>query len=417
MSIRVRTPQPRRDADQGDAARRALRSRPAEERAEAAPAAIARPDGEIAFALEALNLWYGAKQALTDVGLEIARRRVTALIGPSGCGKSTLLRCLNRMNDLIPGVSIAGRVSYHGVDIYGSEVDPVEVRRRVGMVFQKPNPFPKSIYENVAFGARVNGFRGNLDDLVERSLRRAALWDEVRDDLRKSGLAIARRRVTALIGPSGCGKSTLLRCLNRMNDLIPGVSIAGRVSYHGVDIYGSEVDPVEVRRRVGMVFQKPNPFPKSIYENVAFGARVNGFRGNLDDLVERSLRRAALWDEVRDDLRKSGLALSGGQQQRLCIARALANNPDVILMDEPCSALDPIATLKIEDLMRELADDYTIVVVTHNMQQAARVSDYTAFMLTDEDITGQLIEYAPTETMFTQPADERTEDYISGRFG
>ena len=166
-----------------------------------------------------------------------------------------------------------------------------------------------------------------------------------------------------------------------------------------------------------MVFQKPNPFPKSIYDNVAFGARVNGFRGNLDDLVESSLQRAALWDEVKDDLKKSGLALSGGQQQRLCIARALATNPDVILMDEPCSALDPIATLKIEDLMRELATDYTIVVVTHNMQQAARVSDYTAFMLTDEEITGQLIEYAPTETMFTQPADERTEDYISGRFG
>ena len=202
-----------------------------------------------------------------------------------------------------------------------------------------------------------------------------------------------------------------------MNDLIPGVTIEGKVTYRNADIYGSDVDPVEVRRRIGMVFQKPNPFPKSIYENVAFGAKVNGFRGNLDDLVESSLKRAALWDEVRDDLKKSGLALSGGQQQRLCIARALANNPDVILMDEPCSALDPIATLKIEDLMRELTTDYTIVVVTHNMQQAARVSDYTAFMLTDEEITGQLIEYAPTETMFTQPADQRTEDYISGRFG
>ena len=202
-----------------------------------------------------------------------------------------------------------------------------------------------------------------------------------------------------------------------MNDLIPGVTIEGNVTYRNADIYGSDVDPVEVRRRIGMVFQKPNPFPKSIYDNVAFGARVNGFRGNLDDLVESSLKRAALWDEVKDDLKKSGLALSGGQQQRLCIARALANNPDVILMDEPCSALDPIATLKIEDLMRELATDYTIVVVTHNMQQAARVSDYTAFMLTDEEITGQLIEYAPTETMFTQPADQRTEDYISGRFG
>ncbi len=243
------------------------------------------------------------------------------------------------------------------------------------------------------------------------------LWYGTFQALTNVGLDIPRQKVTALIGPSGCGKSTLIRCLNRMNDLIPGVTIEGNVTYRDADIYGSDVDPVEVRRRIGMVFQKPNPFPKSIYDNVAFGARVNGFRGNLDDLVESSLKRAALWEEVRDDLKKSGLALSGGQQQRLCIARALANNPDVILMDEPCSALDPIATLKIEDLMRELATDYTIVVVTHNMQQAARVSDYTAFMLTDEEITGQLIEYAPTETMFTQPADQRTEDYISGRFG
>ena len=249
------------------------------------------------------------------------------------------------------------------------------------------------------------------------SISDLSLWYSGKQALTSVGLDIPRKKVTALIGPSGCGKSTLIRCLNRMNDLIPGVTIQGSVSYRNADIYGSDVDPVEVRRRIGMVFQKPNPFPKSIYENVAFGAKVNGFRGNLDDLVESSLRRAALWDEVKDDLKKSGLALSGGQQQRLCIARALANNPDVILMDEPCSALDPIATLKIEDLMRELTTDYTIVVVTHNMQQAARVSDYTAFMLTDEEITGQLIEYAPTETMFTQPADQRTEDYISGRFG
>ncbi len=249
------------------------------------------------------------------------------------------------------------------------------------------------------------------------SISDLSLWYSGKQALTNVGLDIARKQVTALIGPSGCGKSTLIRCLNRMNDLIPGVTIEGNVSYRNADIYGSDVDPVEVRRRIGMVFQKPNPFPKSIYDNVAFGAKVNGFRGNLDDLVESSLRRAALWDEVKDDLKKSGLALSGGQQQRLCIARALANNPDVILMDEPCSALDPIATLKIEDLMRELTTDYTIVVVTHNMQQAARVSDYTAFMLTDEEITGQLIEYAPTETMFTQPADQRTEDYISGRFG
>tara|TARA_B100000029_G_C17606412_1_gene967565 strand:+ start:2994 stop:3866 length:873 start_codon:yes stop_codon:yes gene_type:complete len=244
-----------------------------------------------------------------------------------------------------------------------------------------------------------------------------SLWYSQKQALSNVSFQIPINRVTALIGPSGCGKSTLLRCLNRMNDLIPDVRIEGRVSYHGVDIYDSKVDPVEIRRRVGMVFQKPNPFPKSIYDNVVFGARVNGFKGDYDELVESSLKRAALWDEVKDNLKKSGLELSGGQQQRLCIARAVATNPDVILMDEPCSALDPIATLKIEDLMRELADDYTIVVVTHNMQQAARVSHYTAFMLTDESVPGRLVEYDSTEAIFTQPQDSRTEDYISGRFG
>ena len=244
-----------------------------------------------------------------------------------------------------------------------------------------------------------------------------SLWYSQKQALSNVSFQIPINRVTALIGPSGCGKSTLLRCLNRMNDLIPDVRIEGRVGYHGVDIYDSKVDPVEIRRRIGMVFQKPNPFPKSIYDNVVFGARVNGFKGDYDELVESSLKRAALWDEVKDNLKKSGLELSGGQQQRLCIARAVATNPDVILMDEPCSALDPIATLKIEDLMRELADDYTIVVVTHNMQQAARVSHYTAFMLTDERVPGRLVEYDSTEAIFTQPQDSRTEDYISGRFG
>tara|TARA_B110000014_G_scaffold252861_1_gene231647 strand:- start:124 stop:996 length:873 start_codon:yes stop_codon:yes gene_type:complete len=244
-----------------------------------------------------------------------------------------------------------------------------------------------------------------------------SLWYSQKQALSNVSFQIPINRVTALIGPSGCGKSTLLRCLNRMNDLIPDVRIEGRVGYHGVDIYDSKVDPVEIRRRIGMVFQKPNPFPKSIYDNVVFGARVNGFKGDYDELVESSLKRAALWDEVKDNLKKSGLELSGGQQQRLCIARAVATNPDVILMDEPCSALDPIATLKIEDLMRELADDYTIVVVTHNMQQAARVSHYTAFMLTDESVPGRLVEYDSTEAIFTQPQDSRTEDYISGRFG
>ena len=225
-------------------------------------------------------------------------------------------------------------------------------------------------------------------------------------------LRIPRNQITALIGPSGCGKSTLLRSLNRMNDLIPSAHVTGQILLEGVDVLGSDVDPVEVRRHVGMVFQKPNPFPKSIYENVAFGARINGYRGDLDTLVEEALRQAALWDEVKDKLGQSGLALSGGQQQRLCIARAIAIRPAVILMDEPCSALDPIATQRIEDLMTELAADYTIVIVTHNMQQAARVSDHTAFLE-----AGRLIEFGDTEQVFTAPVESRTEAYITGRFG
>ncbi|MEW6231448.1 MAG: phosphate ABC transporter ATP-binding protein PstB [Chloroflexota bacterium] len=229
---------------------------------------------------------------------------------------------------------------------------------------------------------------------------------------------VPERRITAFIGPSGCGKSTLLRTLNRMNDLVPGSRVEGRVTLDGGDIYGPGVDVVDVRRRVGMVFQRPNAFPKSTFDNVAYGPRLYGVRGReLEALVEGSLRRAALWDEVKDKLHRSALALSGGQQQRLCIARALAVEPEVILMDEPCSALDPIATLKIEDLMRQLAQDYTIVIVTHNMQQAARVSDYTAFLMVDEERTGRLIEYGTTQQIYTTPRDRRTEDYITGRFG
>jgi phosphate transport system ATP-binding protein len=228
---------------------------------------------------------------------------------------------------------------------------------------------------------------------------------------------VQTNRITALIGPSGCGKSTVLRSMNRMNDLVPEARVEGGVFYHDIDIYAPKVDPVEVRRRVGMVFQKPNPFPKSIYENVAWGARINGIKANLNDLVERCLRQAALWDEVKDKLKESGLALSGGQQQRLCIARSLAINPDVILMDEPASALDPISTLKIEDLMRQLAQNYTIVVVTHNMQQAARVSDQTVFFSLNESRQGILIESGQTRQIFTTPRDQRTEDYITGRFG
>ncbi|MGD2156399.1 MAG: phosphate ABC transporter ATP-binding protein PstB [Anaerolineales bacterium] len=230
-------------------------------------------------------------------------------------------------------------------------------------------------------------------------------------------LEIERQHITAIIGPSGCGKSTMLRAFNRMNELVPTAHTQGEVLYHGKNIYDPDVDPVEVRRRIGMVFQKPNPFPKSIYENVAWGARINGYKGDMDDLVEQSLRNAALWDEVKDKLDQNGLSLSGGQQQRLCIARAIAIKPDIILMDEPASALDPIATLKIEELMRDLAVNYTIIVVTHNMQQAGRVSDYTAFFNLGEGRTGVLEEYSETEKIFTNPDKQTTEDYITGRFG
>jgi phosphate transport system ATP-binding protein len=241
--------------------------------------------------------------------------------------------------------------------------------------------------------------------------------------LRGVNLEISKNEITAFIGPSGCGKSTLIRCLNRMNDLILEAKVEGKIHYHGQDLYGDGVDPVEVRRRIGMVFQKPNPFPKSIYENVAFGPKVIGMRpDSMDELVERSLRGAALWDEVKDKLKQNALSLSGGQQQRLCIARAIAVSPDVILMDEPCSALDPMSTGRIEDLMEELKRDYTIVIVTHNMQQAARVSDRTAFFTAEAaegtgDRTGLLVEFDDTDAIFTHPADRRTEDYVTGRFG
>ena len=233
-------------------------------------------------------------------------------------------------------------------------------------------------------------------------------------------LDIYRNLITAMIGPSGCGKSTFIRCLNRMNDLVPGTKVGGRILYHGEDLYGSEADPVEVRRRIGMVFQRPNPFPKSIYDNVAFAPKMLRMKGNMDERVEKALRGAAIWDEVKDRLKRSGLALSGGQQQRLCIARALAVEPEVILLDEPASALDPISTAAIEDLMHELKRDYTLVIVTHNMQQAARVADMTAFFslqVEESDRHGVLVEYDDTAKIFTHPSDKRTEDYVTGRFG
>jgi phosphate transport system ATP-binding protein len=244
-----------------------------------------------------------------------------------------------------------------------------------------------------------------------------SLWYGQTRALTDVSIKVPRNKITALIGPSGCGKSTLLRSINRMNDLIKGVRTQGRVLLEDKDIYGRGVDPVEVRRRVGMVFQKPNPFTRSIKDNILYGAKINGYKGNYNDLVEWSLRQAALWDEVKDNLNKSGLALSGGQQQRLCIARAIALQPDVLLMDEPASALDPISTLKIEDLMQDLVKNYTIVIVTHNMQQAARISDYTGFMLSDEKTRGQLVELGPSHLIFSTPTDKRTEDYITGRFG
>jgi phosphate transport system ATP-binding protein len=240
--------------------------------------------------------------------------------------------------------------------------------------------------------------------------------------IRNVTLKLRVNEITALIGPSGCGKSTFIRCLNRMNDLIPSARVDGKIVYHGEDLYASNIDPVQVRKRIGMVFQKPNPFPKSIYDNIAFGPRVTGMKGDMDEIVERALRRGALWDEVKDRLKTNAFGMSGGQQQRLCIARALATDPDVLLMDEPCSALDPISTGRIEDLMMELKREYSIVIVTHNMQQAARVSDMTAFFtveLHDEgkSRTGMVVEFDETDKIFTNPEDKRTEDYVTGKFG
>jgi len=263
---------------------------------------------------------------------------------------------------------------------------------------------------------------GNADEDVAPpatalELRDVSLYYGAFRAVKDVSLDIPRNRITALIGPSGCGKSTLLRSINRMNDLIATARVEGEILFHGENLYADYVDAVEVRRRIGMVFQKPNPFPKSIYDNVAFGPTITGYKGSMDELVERSLRRAAIWDEVKDKLKQSGLALSGGQQQRLCIARTIATEPDVILMDEPCSALDPRSTLQIEELMAELKQNYTIVIVTHNMQQAARASDNTVFMTMADDRSGYIVEQGPTLQIFTNPTNRLTEDYVSGRFG
>jgi phosphate transport system ATP-binding protein len=280
---------------------------------------------------------------------------------------------------------------------------------------------PMSIYDHVV--DLTSPPTGSGGGPVALATERLSVWYGTSLALKDITIEIPKNRITALIGPSGCGKSTLLRCFNRMNDLIIGARMEGRITFDERDIAAPGVDAVALRRRIGMVFQKPNPFPKSIYQNVAWGARINGFKGDMDDLVEKSLRRAALWDEVKSKLHRSGLELSGGQQQRLCIARTLAVEPEVILMDEPCSALDPISTARVEDLMDDLKADYTIVIVTHNMQQARRVSDMTACMMLDDSSigngnrTGIVVEFSPTEILFTKPKDPRTEAYITGRIG
>jgi phosphate transport system ATP-binding protein len=265
-----------------------------------------------------------------------------------------------------------------------------------------------------------NSSRPSLSDVVIRT-EKANIFYGAFHAVRDVYMDIPRNQVTAFIGPSGCGKSTLLRCFNRLNDLIPSARVEGRITFEGVDLYAKQTDAVEVRRRIGMVFQKPNPFPKSIYDNIAFGARINGFKGDMDGLVEQSLRKAALWDEVKDKLKQSGLSLSGGQQQRLCIARAIAIQPEVILMDEPCSALDPISTLRVEDLMHELKQQFTIIIVTHNMQQASRVADMTAFFNAEASEGGgrfgYLVEFDRTQNIFNMPKQKSTQDYVSGRFG
>jgi len=272
-----------------------------------------------------------------------------------------------------------------------------------------PTAVPEVLVQNTPSMASTNGYAIRAKNLNVYY----GDFHAVRD----VNMDVERNKITAMIGPSGCGKSTVLRCFNRMNDLIPSARVEGEVLFHGQNVYAEGVDPVQLRRHVGMVFQKPNPFPKSIYENIAWGAKINGFKGNMDELVEESLRGAALWGEVKDKLSDNALGLSGGQQQRLCIARAIAVRPSILLMDEPCSALDPIATLLIEDLMRELVERYTIIIVTHNMQQAARVSEYTAFFMVDDNRTGSLAEYGDTKQIFTRPKHKQTEDYITGRFG
>ena len=343
-----------------------------------------------------LNLWYGDFKALKSISLDVGEREITALIGPSGCGKSTFLKTLNRMNDLVPGVRIEGDVRLKGEDIFAREMELTDLRRRVGMVFQKANPFPMSIYDNITYGPKLHGVRNKaeLDELVESSLRGAALWDEVKDRLKKSAL-----------GLSGGQQQRL--CIARALAVKPEVLL--------MDEPTSALDPGSTMKVEELMSElKKNYTVVIVTHNMQQAARISDNTAFflLGELVESSLRGAALWDEVKDRLKKSALGLSGGQQQRLCIARALAVKPEVLLMDEPTSALDPGSTMKVEELMNELKKNYTVVIVTHNMQQAARISDRTAFFL-----LGELVEVGPTNQIFSTPRDKRTEDYISGRFG
>jgi phosphate transport system ATP-binding protein len=280
----------------------------------------------------------------------------------------------------------------------------------MNIIAQKKDLPEKNLMDSITMGKELSE-KNNTDNIVLQ-VKDVTISYSGTPAVKNVSLTIPERRITAIIGPSGCGKSTLLRSFNRMNDFVPGASVEGQVMYRDIDLYASNVDPVEVRRKIGMVFQKPNPFPKSIFQNVAWGPLINGFRKDINERVEKSLRAAALWDEVKDRLKDSAMALSGGQQQRLCIARALAMEPEIILMDEPCSALDPVSTTRIEDLMFELKQQYTIVIVTHNMQQASRVSKFTAFFE-----AGNLVEFGKTKNIFTHPKNKRTEEYVTGRFG
>ena len=339
---------------------------------------ITFPEEKVVLSTKDLHVYYGTNESIKGVDMQFEKNKITALIGPSGSGKSTYLRSLNRMNDTIDIARVTGEIWYEGIDVNRPDINVYEMRKHIGMVFQRPNPFAKSIYKNITFPHERAGVKDKkiLDELVETSLKQAALWDQVKDDLHKSALTL-----------SGGQQQRLC--------------IARAIS-------------VKLRKEIGMVFQQPNPFPMSIYDNVTYGLMINGVKDKavLDEAVETSLKRASIWDEVKDRLHDSAIGLSGGQQQRVCVARVLATSPKIILLDEPTSALDPISAGKIEETLYGLKDRYTMLLVTRSMQQASRISDKTAFFL-----DGDLIEYNDTNEMFLNPAKKETEDYVSGKFG